>query len=63
MLVLTRKNGEQLVIGRDVVVTVLAVNGGRVRLGIQAPGEVTVHRAEIALQTGAAVPEMALVAH
>ena len=47
MLVLSRKQGEQICIGKGVVLTVLSVHGGRVRLGIQAPREVTVDRQEI----------------
>lgn len=46
MLVLSRKVGEKIVIGGDIVVQVLAVNGGRVRIGIQAPPEVGVWREE-----------------
>lgn len=47
MLVLTRKSGESIVIGEDVVLTVLEVRGGQVRLGIEAPREVTIHRGEV----------------
>lgn len=47
MLVLTRKAGESIVIGDDVVVTVLEVRGGQVRIGIEAPREVTIYRAEV----------------
>jgi carbon storage regulator len=47
MLVVTRKNGEQLVIGDNIVVTVLKIEGDRVRLGIAAPREVPVHRMEV----------------
>jgi carbon storage regulator len=47
MLVLTRKIGEQLVIDGDIVVTVIAVEGNKVRLGIKAPKCVRVDRAEI----------------
>jgi carbon storage regulator len=46
MLVLSRKVGEKVLIGGRVVVTVLAVRGGRVRLGITAPAEVCVRRGE-----------------
>ncbi|MDA1016049.1 MAG: carbon storage regulator CsrA [Planctomycetota bacterium] len=48
MLVLTRKTGEAIHIRDDIVVTVLAVHEGHVRLGIQAPIEVPVHRQEVA---------------
>ena len=47
MLVLSRKLGESLVIGDGITVTVLATNGGRVKLGVVAPAEVPVHRDEI----------------
>jgi carbon storage regulator len=47
MLVLTRKVGERIVIGGAVSVTVVAVVGGKVRLGVTAPNEVPVDREEI----------------
>ena len=47
MLVLARKRDEQIVIGDDIVVTVVDVRGDKVRLGIQAPSHVTVHRSEV----------------
>jgi carbon storage regulator len=47
MLVLSRKKGESIVIRDDIVVTVADVRGDKVRLGIEAPEEVTVHRREI----------------
>lgn len=47
MLILTRRVGETLVIGDDVQVTVLGVKGNQVRLGINAPKDVSVHREEI----------------
>ncbi len=47
MLVLTRKLGESIRIGPGIVVTVLGVNGLQVRLGIEAPKDVTVHREEV----------------
>ena len=47
MLVLTRKAGESIVIGSDVVVTVIELRGGQVRVGIDAPREVQVHREEV----------------
>lgn len=50
MLILTRRNGETLNIGNDVSVTVLGVNGNQVRLGIDAPEDIKVHREEIFLR-------------
>ena len=47
MLILTRRVGETLMIGDDVTVTVLGVKGNQVRLGVNAPKEVPVHREEI----------------
>ncbi len=47
MLVLSRRVGESVVIGNDVVVTVLEVRGEVVRVGIAAPREVQVHREEV----------------
>ena len=47
MLILTRRIGETLMIGEDVTVTVLGVNGNQVRIGVDAPKSVEVHREEI----------------
>lgn len=47
MLILTRRVGEAVVIGEDVSVTVLGVKGNQIRLGINAPKDVSVHRQEI----------------
>jgi carbon storage regulator len=47
MLILTRRIGETLVVGDEVTVTVLGVKGNQVRLGVNAPKEVAVHREEI----------------
>ncbi|MGR8948980.1 MAG: carbon storage regulator CsrA [Gammaproteobacteria bacterium] len=47
MLILTRRVGESLMIGDDVNVTVLGIKGNQVRIGVNAPKEVAVHREEI----------------
>ncbi|EPO6706042.1 carbon storage regulator CsrA [Pseudomonas aeruginosa] len=47
MLILTRRVGEILMVGDDVTVTVLGVKGNQVRIGVNAPKEVAVHREEI----------------
>ena len=47
MLVLSRKTDEKLVIGSDVIITVLAVRGNSVRIGIEAPQAVAVRRGEL----------------
>ncbi|HXY36430.1 MAG TPA: carbon storage regulator [Planctomycetaceae bacterium] len=48
MLVLTRKQQQEIVIADNIRVTVLEINGNRIRLGIAAPDDVSIHRAEIA---------------
>ena len=48
MLILTRRESEAVVIGRNITISVIGVKGNQVRLGISAPGDVPVHRKEIA---------------
>lgn len=50
MLALTRKVGESIVIGDNVEITVISVNGDQIKLGIDAPRSVSIHRKEIYLQ-------------
>ena len=47
MLILTRKTGESLLVGDDVEITVLGVRGSQVKLGVNAPKDIAVHRQEI----------------
>ncbi|MEV8507356.1 carbon storage regulator CsrA [Actinoplanes sp. NPDC051475] len=59
MLVLTRKAGESVIIGDDVVVTVLEARGDVIRIGIKAPRDVQVHREEVYNELKAANREAA----
>ncbi len=47
MLVLTRKKDESVVIGEDIVITVTDIEEGRVKLGISAPSDISIHRHEV----------------
>lgn len=53
MLVLSRKRGEAVIVGDDVAITVLAIQGNQVRIGVSAPRSVSVHREEIYLRIAA----------
>jgi carbon storage regulator len=52
MLVLSRRVGEQIVIGEDIRITVVAVQGNKVRIGVSAPPTVTVDRQEVNVRRG-----------
>ena len=58
MLVLSRKRGEAITIGNGVTVTVLAVQGNKVKIGVVAPAEVPVHRQEIHERIGGCSPAL-----
>lgn len=59
MLILTRRPRETITIGNDITVTVIGIRGNQVKLGIAAPSEVPVHRAEVyeRIQRGKAIEE------
>ncbi|WP_223628702.1 carbon storage regulator CsrA [Microbacterium sp. EST19A] len=57
MLVLTRRANESIVIGDDITITILAVTPGGVRVGIDAPRDMRIHRAEVVLAIGNANQE------
>jgi carbon storage regulator len=55
MLVLSRKTQEQIVIGGDIIITVVRVAGGRVQLGVEAPAHVSIKRSELEERSRTAV--------
>ena len=57
MLVLSRKTGESIMIGDDIEVTLVSTEGSKVRIGIQAPADVPVHRKEIYLEIQASAQD------
>lgn len=58
MLVLTRKSGQKIVIGNGIVITVLAVQGQRIRIGIDAPPSISIRRSELsALDADGKLPD------
>ena len=58
MLVLSRRDGEEIKIGRHVTILVVSISRGKVKLGIAAPKEIPVHRAEIAERVSIEEAEM-----
>lgn len=54
MLVLSRREGQSIMIGNDIVITVVEIRGEHVRIGIDAPRSITVHREEVAAEIRAA---------
>lgn len=56
MLVLSRKEGERIVIGENIELTVVAVHGNRVKLGFRAPDEVSIHREEVSRRISKSIP-------
>jgi carbon storage regulator len=63
MLILSRRNGESIVIGGDITVTLVAVKGNVAQLGIDAPKEIPVHRSEIFQKIRESVPDLAVLQH
>jgi carbon storage regulator len=67
MLVLTRKNNEQIVIGEEVTVTILEIRGNTVKLGLTAPRDVPIRRGELpatphsSSAAGISVPRMCVI--
>jgi len=57
VLVLSRKTGESIMIGDDIEITLVSTEGSKVRIGIQAPSDVPVHRREIYLEIRASVQD------
>jgi carbon storage regulator len=53
MLVLTRREGERIALGDDIVVTVVSIKGNKVRLGISAPDDILIRRGELLLEVEA----------
>lgn len=58
MLVLSRKKNESIVINDEIVITIVEVRGDKVRLGIQAPRDVAVHRSEVHAAIHGETPEL-----
>ncbi len=53
MLVLSRKKGERILIGRNIYLKVIEIRGDRVKLGFEGPGDVPIHREEVAVHIAA----------
>lgn len=63
MLVLSRKKDEKIIIGDDIIIMVIEIRGDKVRLGIEAPKEISVHREEVyeAIQRDAATKRQSTI--
>jgi carbon storage regulator len=57
MLILSRKRNERIFIGPNIIVTVVEIRGDKVRIGVEAPTTLAVHREEIAERIAAGVPQ------
>ena len=55
MLVLTRREGERIALGDDVVITVVSIQGNKVRIGVSAPDDVAIRRSELLLDADASL--------
>ena len=63
MLILSRKNGESIVIDGGITVRIMAVKGNVLRLGIEAPKEIPIHRSEICQSIRESVPDLPVPQH
>ena len=63
MLILSRRNGESIRIGDEVTITILQVKGGQIKIGINAPREVAVHREEVYRRLSEELPQNCVAAN
>ena len=62
-MVLSRKPGETIIVGDDIVITVVSINGNRIKLGIEAPSEVPIKRRELLFESHGARRKEPALAH